>query len=216
MALAMLWNADSEVQSYVGSNPHAVYQPAQPARSRAAGTSIVRHLILVIVLGIAAPPGVAQQAVPARVKNVSTPTMRFVGLAPTGNRGSAGTSAAPIPNALQTLPGITVVLNVPYSVEAPQPQLRRATIRCALLLRPNSAHVAEEQITIAVDGQAVAGTAPVTFAPVNNRNVAIARAYTCQLELSNGASTVYAMGDKGPPWARSQAGSLLIVRGTIE
>lgn len=171
----------------------------------------MRHLTLVAALTLVVPVCEAQPAT-TRVDSVTTPALRFIGLAST--TGSVTPSAAPIPNAPLTLPGITVVLNVPYSFENPQPTLKRATIRCVLLLHPNSAHVAEEQIVIPVGGQSTAGTVPVVFAPVNNRNVAIAHAYTCLLELSDGKSTVYASGKAGPPWARSQAGSVLLVRGT--
>jgi hypothetical protein len=41
-----------------------------------------------------------------------------------------------------------------------------------------------EQNVIAVDGLPTAGTLPVVFAPVNHRDVGIAHAYACLLELS--------------------------------
>ena len=173
----------------------------------------MRHLILVAAVALAVPVCEAQQAKTQRVDNVTTPALRFIGQAPA--TGTITPGAGPSPNASQTLPGITVVLNVPYTFENPQPELKRAIVRCVLLLHPNSSHVAEEQIVIPLAGQSTSGTAPVTFAPVNNRNVAIAHAYTCLLELSNGKSTMYAPAKGGPPWARSQAGSVLLVRGTI-
>ena len=175
----------------------------------------MRHLIAAALLTLLAPVCMAQSASTSRLKNVSTPPLRFIGLA-TATKGSGTSNASPLPNAPQNLRGLTIVLNVPYSFESPQPQLQRAIIRCTLLWRANSAHIAEEQLAVAINGQSTSGTAPVTFAPVNNRNVGVAHAYTCLLELSDGRSTTYALGDKGPPWARSQAGSVLLVRGTIE
>jgi hypothetical protein len=154
----------------------------------------------------------AQAAPVQRVNNVTTPALRFVGL---GAAAAPTSTSNPPPNASQTLPGITVVLNVPFTFENLDPQVKRAIVRCNLLAHPNSAHIAEEQLAIPLNGRASSGTAPVTFAPVNNRNVAIAKAYSCFLEVSNGTSTTYAIGDKGPPWARSQIGSVLIVKGTI-
>jgi hypothetical protein len=173
----------------------------------------VRDLTLIAALMLAVPVCQAQQAPASHLNNVTTPALSFVGLA-----AMSGTTAARAdvkPNAPQTLPGNTIVLNVPFSFESPEPELKGAIVRCVLLAHPNSAHIAEEQIVIPIGGKATSGTAPVTFAPVNNRNVAVAHAYTCFFELSDGKSTTYALGDKGPPWARSQTGSVLLVRGTI-
>lgn len=174
----------------------------------------MRYLIAIAMLVVVTPVCIAQSVPASRLKNVSAPAMRFIGLATATQGGNS--SASPLPNARQTLAGITIVLNIPYSFENPEPQLKRAIIRCALLFRLNSAHIAEEQIVVPINGQPTSGTAPLTFAPVNNRNVSIAHAYTCQLELSDGRSTTFALGLRNPPWARSQAGSVLLVRGTFE
>lgn len=171
------------------------------------------HLTIVAALALVVPICEAQQPA-AQLKSVSTSALRFLGLGTAG--GPVTPTAGPSPNAPQTLPGVTVVLNVPYSFENPGPDLKRAVIKCVLLAYPNSAHLTEQQIVIPLDGQSISGTAPVTFAPRNNRDFAIARAYTCFIEVANKQSITYALGSKGPPWSRSQPGSVLLVRGTIE
>lgn len=173
----------------------------------------MRHLAVLAMLALAVPICEAQQPA-ARLKSVSTPALRFLGLGTAG--GPVTPTAGPPPNAPQTLPGVTVVLNVPYSFENPGPDLKRGIIRCVLLAHPGSAHLTDQQVVIPLAGQSISGTAPVTFAPRNNRDFAIARAYTCFVEVANRQSTTYALGTKGPPWSRSQPGSVLLVRGTIE
>lgn len=175
----------------------------------------MRQLIAATVLTLLVPVCIAQSATGSRLINVSTPALHFIGLA-AATEGAGSSSVTPRPNAPQNLRGVTIVLNVPFSFDHPQPQLKGAVIRCILLFRANSAHIAEEQLAVALNGQSTSGTAPVTFAPFNNRNLTVAHAYTCLLEVSNGRSTTFALGDKGPPWSHSQAGSVLLVRGTID
>ena len=171
--------------------------------------------VTLAILAFVGSTGAAQSVPVHRVKDVTTPAMRFIGVGSAGDSAPAGPTAGPPPNAPDTLPGVTVILKVPYSFEHPHKDVKRAVIHCALLLHPNSSHVAEEQIVIPVNGRSASGTAPVTFAPVNNRNVGIARAYACQLVLSDGRATVFAFGAK-QPWALSESASVLIVRGTID
>jgi hypothetical protein len=110
----------------------------------------------------------------------------------------------------------SIRFSVPYSFSNVHRDLTHAVIRCVAQIAPNTPPIAAGQTTVIVNGQPKSGTAVIVVTPVPGQRLSNAKHYSCGMQVSNGKITMTPQFGAAPAWAKTHAGSTLMVSGQIK